>query len=82
MRRVQKCASCGFPVSAGRILCVDCENKRYQQAESSEAAPAEFVPPFLASSQPPDESWLSNHVNVLAVLVLVLSIIVAIVVFR
>ncbi len=82
MRRVQKCASCGFPVSEGRTLCVDCENKRYDQAGSAEAAPAEFVPAFLAYSPPPDESWLANHVNLLAVLVLILSIVVAVVVFR
>ncbi len=82
MRRVQKCGSCGFPVSEGRALCVDCENKRYHPAESTESVPAEFVPAFLASSPPPDESWLANHVNLLAVLVLVLSIVVAVVVFR
>jgi putative methionine-R-sulfoxide reductase with GAF domain len=82
MRRVQKCTSCGFPVSEGSTLCVDCENKRYDQAESAEAAPAEFVPAFLAYSPPPDESWLANHVNLLAVLVLILSIVVAVVVFR
>jgi putative methionine-R-sulfoxide reductase with GAF domain len=82
MSRVQKCASCGFPVSAGRTLCVDCENKSYRQPESTEALSAEFVPAFLASSPPPDESWLANHVNLLAVLVLVLSIAVAVVIFR
>src|ERR1035441_2727312 len=27
MLRVQKCASCGFPVSEGRTLCLDCEKK-------------------------------------------------------
>src|ERR1700674_3643953 len=27
MLRVQKCASCGFPVSEGRTLCLDCERK-------------------------------------------------------
>jgi putative methionine-R-sulfoxide reductase with GAF domain len=82
MRRVQKCASCAFPVSAGRTLCVDCENKSHGEGKSAEAIPPEFVPAFLASSPPPSESWLANHVNVLAVIVLVLSIVVAIVVFR
>jgi putative methionine-R-sulfoxide reductase with GAF domain len=82
MRRVQKCASCGFPVSEGRTLCVDCENKRHLQPETAEPAPVEFVPAFLASSKPPNESWLANHVNVLAVIVLILSIVVAVVVFR
>jgi putative methionine-R-sulfoxide reductase with GAF domain len=82
MRRVQKCSSCGFPVSEGRTLCVDCENQRYHQAESTGPVPAEFVPAFLSSSPPSAESWLANHVNVLAVVVLVLSIVVAVVVFR
>ncbi len=82
MRRVQKCVSCGFPISAGRTLCVDCENKSHGEGKSAEAVPPEFVPAFLASSPPPSESWLANHVNVLAVVVLILSIVVAIVVFR
>jgi putative methionine-R-sulfoxide reductase with GAF domain len=82
MRRVQKCISCGFPVSAGRTLCVDCENKSHGEGKPAEAIPPEFVPAFLASSPPPSESWLANHVNVLAVVALILSIVVAIVVFR
>lgn len=28
MRQLQKCQACGFPVSSGRILCVECENKK------------------------------------------------------
>ena len=82
MSRVQKCTSCGFPVSEGRTLCLDCEGKRQGQVGTSESAPSAFVPAFVADSPPPDESWLANHVNVLAVLVLVLSIVVAVVVFR
>jgi putative methionine-R-sulfoxide reductase with GAF domain len=81
MRRVQKCVSCGFPVSEGRSLCVDCEAKRSRQPESAEAVPAEFVPAFL-TSPPAEDSWLAAHVNLLAVLVLILSIVVAVVVFR
>jgi putative methionine-R-sulfoxide reductase with GAF domain len=116
MLRVQKCASCGFPVSEGRTLCLDCERKDSQKenlekkqrekqrgkeggekdqreatqpeaqgegASSSEApAPEEFVPAFLANSAPVRESWLANHVNVLAIIVLILGILVAVVVFR
>lgn len=83
MRRVQKCGTCGFPVSEGRTLCVDCENKVHKEGKKpSEAVPAEFVPAFLSASPPPSESWLANHVNLLAVVVLILSIVVAIVVFR
>jgi putative methionine-R-sulfoxide reductase with GAF domain len=81
MRRVQKCASCGFPISEGRTLCVDCEQKRHLETASSERMPAEFVPTF-GSAEPVKESWLASHVNLLAILVLILSIAVAVVVFR
>ena len=112
MLRVQKCASCGFPISEGRTLCLDCEKKdaekkdfekkqREQEqsqieqqktkqreleqgAVSASAAPMpeEFVPAFLANSVPAQESWLANHVNLLAIVVLILGILVAVVVFR
>ena len=116
MRRVQKCAACGFPVSEGRTLCLDCEKKdsekknsekkqreqeqgeiaqqKIEQGEAEQdtssgssaafAAPAreEFVPAFLVNSAPAQESWLANHVNLLAVVVLILGILVAVVVFR
>jgi hypothetical protein len=128
MLRVQKCASCGFPVSEGRTLCLDCEKKdtektafekkqREQEqgeieqhieqqkidqkiyqgeqeqevlsdsvgasaATSASVTPEEFVPAFLANAVPPRESWLADHVNLLAVVVLILGILVAVVVFR
>ena len=84
MRRVQKCASCGFPVSEGRSLCIDCEEKQHREPGAAETMPAEYVPTFGVSSsaEPAEESWLANHVNLLAILVLILSIVVAVVVFR
>jgi hypothetical protein len=122
MMRVQKCSSCGFPVSDGRSLCLDCEKKdldkkdalkRQQKAEQTAVAPAqagaqgllseqekdakgdssvasdlvetspqEFVPAFLADAPLVKESWMANHVNLLAIVVLILGILVAIVVFR
>jgi putative methionine-R-sulfoxide reductase with GAF domain len=121
MLRVQKCASCGFPVSEGRMLCLDCERKESEKgysgarhlAGSATANPttapmkgvgpdapgppdgspdpaaglvpaeeAEILPAFLANAQPVKESWLSNHVNLLAIMVLILGVLVAIVVFR
>jgi putative methionine-R-sulfoxide reductase with GAF domain len=136
MLRVQKCASCGFPVSEGRTLCLDCEKKDSEKKESlkkqreweqsqiarpqAEPGPAgrdqaesgqteaqavtpgepeqdassdsaaasvaqeedEIIPAFLANSAPAQESWLANHVNLLAIVVLILGILVAVVVFR
>ena len=34
MLRVQKCASCGFPVSEGRTLCLDCERRIARRRDS------------------------------------------------
>jgi putative methionine-R-sulfoxide reductase with GAF domain len=98
MKRVQKCASCGFPVSEGRTLCLDCEKKEGERGNgaaqggtqttgnSSEVSASpeaqENLPAFLANAVPIKESWLSNHVNLLAILVIILGVIVAIVVFR
>jgi putative methionine-R-sulfoxide reductase with GAF domain len=102
MLRVQKCAACGFPVSEGRTLCLDCEKKDSEKkqhapvpvqveqkiepgelnTESSASPSEEFVPAFLANAKPVSESWLANHVNLLAIVVLILGILVAIVVFR
>jgi putative methionine-R-sulfoxide reductase with GAF domain len=80
MARVQKCAACGFPVSEGRTYCLDCEKKEARSPDSSQPA-TEFVPAFLTTAVP-KESWLANHVNLLAIVVLILGILVAIVVFR
>jgi putative methionine-R-sulfoxide reductase with GAF domain len=109
MHLAQKCSSCGFPVSEGRTLCLDCEKKdgasKPREAEprqsttelthlevvspgapQTEAAdPAgqeEFVPAFLVKSPAVRESWLTNPVNLLAFVVLILCILVAVVVFR
>jgi putative methionine-R-sulfoxide reductase with GAF domain len=107
MLRVQKCASCGFPVSEGRAFCLDCERKndnekkefekqRKKKAseikqsseeqsappDSAMSPPEEFVPAFLANAAPVKESWLANHVNLLAIVVLILCILVGVVVFR
>jgi putative methionine-R-sulfoxide reductase with GAF domain len=104
MLRVQKCASCGFPVSEGRTLCLDCEKKDAEKtsdeqklwvpdtpsesasvsslSSSSVQARDEFVPAFLVNAGSRQGSWVSNHVNLLAIVVLILGILVAVVVFR
>jgi putative methionine-R-sulfoxide reductase with GAF domain len=35
MLRIQKCATCGFPVSEGRTLCLDCERKTSHDTKTS-----------------------------------------------
>ena len=111
MQLAQKCSSCGFPVSEGRTLCLDCEKKESEKKQSDEerpqiapksadlgviapvqpekegatdaaTVPEEFVPAFLVNSVPAGGSWLTNPVNLLAFVVLILCILVALVVFR
>jgi putative methionine-R-sulfoxide reductase with GAF domain len=115
-RRKQKCASCGFPVSEGRTLCLDCEKKnkietgrRPEQEQASadkwlveplsddkssreqslgeqslgaNGTSEEFVPAFLVNASVEKESWLSNHVILLAIIVLILVVLVAVVILR
>jgi hypothetical protein len=38
---LKKCAACGFPVSEGRQLCLDCEKKKVQVPAAAAKAPAE-----------------------------------------
>jgi hypothetical protein len=98
MRRTQKCSVCGFPVSEGRTLCLDCEKKEQpgpareeirqpeQETQTSSlvgsSTEEEFIPAFLANAELVQPSWFSNHINLLALIVLILGIVVAVVVFR
>ena len=56
--QVRTCAACGFPVSTGRALCVECEQK-----SESTSVPA---PLFAAEAE---ESWLSAHGYTIASLI-------------
>jgi hypothetical protein len=62
---IGKCASCGFPVSAGRAYCLDCEKAR----ASDEAAPRP-VPEFLSqlAATRPRKSWLGRNYYLIAIL--------------
>ena len=53
--KARGCASCGFPVSPGRRLCVDCERK----PDLPLASTRELF------TIPSDETWLSAHVYTL-----------------
>ena len=51
LRNLKKCEACGFPVSAGRVLCVECEEKKWRGqlrmprlAAPQKAAPAPETP--------------------------------------
>jgi hypothetical protein len=52
-----KCWWCGFPVSQGRKLCVECEEKNF--ASMSHASSAIEEKPLFDLG--PDQSWISEH---------------------
>lgn len=58
--QLQTCGACGFPVSPGRDLCLDCEPKH----PAGSRAPAEL---FSISQK---ESWISEHGYTIASLLL------------
>jgi hypothetical protein len=57
---VSACRSCGFPVSPGRVLCLDCE---------AHLPSPDSVPKNEMFSQQPQESWISAHGYTIASLI-------------
>jgi hypothetical protein len=49
---VYACESCGFPVSRGRAMCVDCEER---------GSPSATMARLLSARQKEDESWFGAH---------------------
>jgi len=52
LRNLQKCKACGFPVSAGRMLCVECEEKQWR----GQRLPQPTASVVAASSEPLPEA--------------------------
>jgi hypothetical protein len=47
LRNFKKCATCGFPISSGRTLCVECEDKKFR---------GQTLPKPAAATAPPAAS--------------------------
>jgi hypothetical protein len=62
--KIGKCSSCGFPVSEGRTLCLDCETAK------SEAASASGNPDFLAGFGNADQGWFASHKYIIVAMIL------------
>jgi putative methionine-R-sulfoxide reductase with GAF domain len=80
---IHRCTVCGFPVSGGRTLCLDCSKKVVSPSSVSDQ-PATALPAFLAEPEveveaenPGVGSWLGNHKYLFATLFLAVLIIVA-----
>ncbi len=61
LRSLQQCQACGFPVSAGRSLCVECEEKKWRgQLKVPQAARA--IPPVASGSRKAEGPVLAARV--------------------
>jgi putative methionine-R-sulfoxide reductase with GAF domain len=65
---LRRCETCGFPVSEGRRLCLDCE------AASPEAVAS--VPEMFGELSESNPSWVRSHVYLIATAVVALATIV------
>jgi hypothetical protein len=56
LRSLRKCDACGFPISAGRVLCVECEEKKWRGhlrvPKIVGPRPAAIPSPFAAKAAP------------------------------
>jgi len=70
--KIGVCEACGFPVSEGRLLCLDCEADQRLYAGSTPAAVSNEPPMFLAelAAENTRPGWLRSHIYSIAVLVL------------
>jgi putative methionine-R-sulfoxide reductase with GAF domain len=60
--KIRKCEACGFPVSEGRTLCLDCEATRLS-AEGAAVSASNEAPAFLSQfgDQGRQQNWLQAH---------------------
>jgi GAF domain len=85
-KTIRKCESCGFPISEGRKLCLDCEAKipkadapASKTPVTAEASP-EFIPQFMGGGADilgTEKSWLFKNKYVVAALVMVVMVVIA-----
>jgi len=76
LNKVRACEACGFPVSEGRILCLDCEAARISGDLPAPLASSQ-VPAFLASFEGrKQKTWLGSHIYTIGtVLIVVLTVV-------
>jgi putative methionine-R-sulfoxide reductase with GAF domain len=74
--KIGKCEACGFPVSEGRTLCLDCEAARLS-GESPAPLGGSQAPAFLAKFETrKEQGWLGSHIyTVGTVLIVILTVV-------
>jgi putative methionine-R-sulfoxide reductase with GAF domain len=74
--KIRHCEACGFPVSEGRTLCLDCEAARIS-GERPQPLASSQAPDFLTKfGSPKKQSWLGSHIYTLGtVLIIALTVV-------
>ena len=74
--KIRNCEACGFPVSEGRTLCLDCEAARLSGDNPAPLASSQ-TPAFLAKLEARrEQGWLSSHIYTIGtVLIVVLTVV-------
>ena len=69
---IGKCEACGFPVSGGRTLCLDCETARQANERPVPLASTE-VPAFLSQfGGAKEKSWLASNIYTIGTILITL----------
>jgi GAF domain-containing protein len=73
---IRKCEACGFPVSEGRSLCLDCEAARISGDSPAPLASSQ-APAFLSQfGTSREQGWLGSHIYTIGtVLIVVLTVV-------
>jgi len=80
---IRKCGECGFPVSEGRTLCLDCESKfpndefAIDDEDMEDGETPEFLSRFMGGMEATEsgESWVVGHKYLIGTLAVVLLLI-------
>jgi len=80
---IKACSACGFPVSQGRTLCLDCEEAQGSQQPGQSPAQSRPAPALLSElgAEPPKTSWLQSHFYTIAAFLMVAATIVVLLVY-
>jgi putative methionine-R-sulfoxide reductase with GAF domain len=81
--KIRRCEACGFPVSEGRTLCVDCEAARLSGDRPAPLASSE-TPAFLSQlGTRKEKGWLGSHIYTIGtVLIVVLTLVLLVIRLR
>jgi hypothetical protein len=81
--KIRKCEACGFPVSGGRTLCLDCEAARAPAGKLKTNETGSDAPEFLSQVTAGNgEGWLRSHKILVGILVVVVVVVAVLLRFR